>query len=168
MRIPALFFCPCDLVADIIYTYLELSNCGTSRQHGRILAYLNINLDGQIRIVWFCPRPDTPGRYLLMKVTGRDEVSKYANQRALAPTKETPEETRKRSEVVRESHEDAVCSFSQRSRDVQKAHEAIQSEPDVRMGRVRAIRAKIEKGTYEIDFDKTAEKMLKAFTDEIS
>ncbi len=104
-----------------------------------------------------------------MKVTGRDEVSRYANQKALAATKETPEEARKRSEVVRESHEDAaVCSFSQRSRDVQKAHEAIESEPDVRMGRVRAIRAKIEKGAYEIDYDRTAEKMLKAFTDEIS
>ncbi|MBN1843303.1 MAG: flagellar biosynthesis anti-sigma factor FlgM [Deltaproteobacteria bacterium] len=103
-----------------------------------------------------------------MKVTGRDEVSKYANQRALAPNNETPEEARKRSEVVRESHEDAVCSFSQRSKDVQKAHEAIQSEPDVRMGRVQTVRAKIEKGTYEIDFDKTAEKMLKTFTDEIS
>jgi len=41
----------------------------------------------------------------------------------------------------------------------------MESEPDIRFEEVQAIKKKIENGTYEIDYDKTAEKMLKAFSD---
>jgi flagellar biosynthesis anti-sigma factor FlgM len=44
----------------------------------------------------------------------------------------------------------------------------MESEPDVRSDKVQAIKKQIKNGTYKIDYDKTAEEMLKALSDEIS
>jgi len=43
----------------------------------------------------------------------------------------------------------------------------VASGPDVRLEKVSAIKDNIKKGTYEIDYDKTAENMLKAFSEKI-
>lgn len=101
-----------------------------------------------------------------MKITGDGhEIAKYMNEAAVKQTKEATEKTPAPKDVPAESQQDAVVNLSERSRDVRRAEEVIQSEPDVRSEKVQAIKDQIEKGTYEIDFDKTAEKMVKAFFD---
>ena len=47
------------------------------------------------------------------------------------------------------------------------AKEAMEAAPDVRQEKVQEIADKIKKGEYEIDFEKTAEKMVSAFFDKI-
>lgn len=44
----------------------------------------------------------------------------------------------------------------------------IDSEPDIRFDKVRAIQEEIQRGDYIIDHDRIAENMLGVFTDEIS
>jgi negative regulator of flagellin synthesis FlgM len=103
-----------------------------------------------------------------MKITPGDEISKYINETAASPTKKPAE---KASEPARESpqaKEDAVVSLSQRLKEVQKAQETIRAQADVRLERIQAIKEKVENRTYEIDYDRTAEKLLKAFSDEIT
>ena len=101
-----------------------------------------------------------------MKITGTDnEIAKHISETARTRTKEPAEKPRTPADVPTETTEDAVVNLSQRSKEVQIAKEAMQSEPDVRSEIVQDIKKKIENGTYEIDYDKTAEKMLKAFSD---
>jgi negative regulator of flagellin synthesis FlgM len=103
-----------------------------------------------------------------MKITGDGhEIAKYMNETAIRQTKEATEKTPNPNDVPAESQQDAVVELSERSIDVRRAQEVIQSEPDVRSEKVQAIKDQIEKGTYEIDFDKTAEKMVKAFFDKL-
>lgn len=52
---------------------------------------------------------------------------------------------------------------SESSREVQRAKEVIMSEPNIRSEKVRAIQEEVERGTYEIDYDKIAENMLGFF-----
>ncbi|NVM20921.1 MAG: flagellar biosynthesis anti-sigma factor FlgM [Desulfobacterales bacterium] len=103
-----------------------------------------------------------------MKITGSDnEIVKHVNEAALTRTKESAEKARTPADVPPETTGDAIVNLSQASKEVQKAKEVIESEPDVRLEKVQAIKKKIENGTFEIDYVKTAEKMLKAFSDEI-
>jgi hypothetical protein len=44
----------------------------------------------------------------------------------------------------------------------------IDSEPDIRFDKVRAIQEEIQRGDYIIDYDRIAENMLGVFTDEMS
>lgn len=44
----------------------------------------------------------------------------------------------------------------------------IDSESDIRLEKVRAIREEIQGGAYRLDCDKIAEKMLAVFIDEMS
>jgi flagellar biosynthesis anti-sigma factor FlgM len=104
-----------------------------------------------------------------MKITGTDnEIAKHIGDTARTRTKEPADKPRTPADVPTESTEDAIVHLSQRARDVQRAIEAMQSEPDVRSEKVQAIKKQIKNGTYKIDYDKTAEEMLKAFSDEIS
>jgi len=103
-----------------------------------------------------------------MKITGDGhEIVRYMNEAALRQTKEATDRTPTPNDAPAEAQQDAVVNLSERSKDVRRAEEVIRSEPDVRSEKVQAIKDKIEKGTYEIDFDKTAEKMVKAFFDEL-
>ena len=61
-----------------------------------------------------------------------------------------------------------VVNLSQGSNPNQRANNVIQLEPYIRVEKVRALRKQIERGTYQIDCDKIAEKMLGVFTDEIA
>ena len=101
-----------------------------------------------------------------MKITGVDnEIAKHVSETARTRTKEPGEKPRTPADVTTETTEDAIVNLSQRSKEIQMAKKAMESEPDVRLEQVQAIKKKIENGTYEIDYDKTAEKMLKAFSD---
>ena len=103
-----------------------------------------------------------------MKITGNGyEISKYINQAALRPGKEEAEQASTRGNIPSESTSDAIVNLSEASREVQKARGAIDSEPDIRLEKVREIQQEIEKGVYEVDYDKTAEKMLGLFIDEL-
>ena len=103
-----------------------------------------------------------------MKITGDGhEITKYMKETAVRQTKEATEKAPNPNDVPAESQQDAVVKLSERSIDVRRAQEVIKSEPDVRSEKVQAIKDKIEKGTYEIDFDKTAEKMVKAIFDKL-
>ena len=101
-----------------------------------------------------------------MKILGVDnEVAKHISETARTRTKEPAEKPRTPADVATETTEDTVVNLSQRAKEIQMARKAMESEPEVRLDKVQAIKKKIEDGTYEIDYDKTAEKMLKAFSD---
>jgi flagellar biosynthesis anti-sigma factor FlgM len=103
-----------------------------------------------------------------MKITGNGcEISKYINQAALRPGKEEAGKSPTQGNIPPESTRDAIVNLSEASREVQKAREAIDSEPDIRLEKVREMQQEIEKGAYEVDYDKTAEKMLGYFIDEM-
>jgi len=103
-----------------------------------------------------------------MKITGDGhEIAKYMNDAAVKQTQEATEKTPAPKDVPADSQQDAVVNLSERSRDVRRAEEVIRSESAIRTEKVQAIKDQIEKGTYEVDFDKTAEKMVKAFFDEL-
>ena len=101
-----------------------------------------------------------------MKITRVDnEIAKHISETARPRTEEPAERPRTPSDVSTETTEDAIVNLSQRSKEIQMAKKAMESEPDVRSEQVQAIKKKIENGTYEIDYGKTAEKVLKAFSD---
>jgi flagellar biosynthesis anti-sigma factor FlgM len=101
-----------------------------------------------------------------MKISGKDDISKYINQTVLARTEKPGKKALTPAGVPPKSEGDATVSLSQRAREVLKAHEAIQSEPDIRSEKVSAIKESIKNGTYEIDYGRTAEKILEAFSEE--
>jgi negative regulator of flagellin synthesis FlgM len=51
-------------------------------------------------------------------------------------------------------------NLSTTAKDVQNLKNAISKLPDVREEKVQALRDQIEKGTYRVDADKVAEKMV--------
>ena len=101
-----------------------------------------------------------------MKIKGNNEIANYANKLAHTETKKPGDRTSSSAHGPTATKEGAVVDLSQRSKDVQKVQQAIQSKPDVRLDKIKVIKEKLEKGTYEIDFDGTAEKMLRSFLDE--
>lgn len=103
-----------------------------------------------------------------MKITGNGyEITKYINETALSPGKEQTEKTSTEGNIPPESKGDVIVNLSEASKEVQKARDVIESEPDVRLEKVRAIQEEIERGAYEVDAEKTAEKMLGYFIDEM-
>ena len=103
-----------------------------------------------------------------MKITGTgDEIARYINETAVSRTNEAAEKPSTPTNAPPSSKGDEVVNLSETSKEVQMAKEAMGSEPDVRSEEVQAIKDRIEKGTYEINYDKTAEKMLKTFFDEM-
>ena len=101
-----------------------------------------------------------------MKIPKGDQISNYVSQKPVSRTKKRADKAPASPEMRPESQEAAIVDLSQRSMDVQRAQEAVQSAPDVRSERVRAIKERIEKGTYEVKYDETAENMLKIFSRE--
>ena len=102
-----------------------------------------------------------------MKIRSGNEIADYVNRSNPGEVKKSEENAPHEQRRLENSKDGAFVDLSQRSKDVQRLQKAIQSEPDMRMEKVEAIRKKIEKGEYEIDADATAEKMLKTFFDEM-
>lgn len=102
-----------------------------------------------------------------MKITSGNEIANYVNRSSLGESKKAGDKTEKSENHHQEQKEGAVVDLSQKSLDVQKAQAVIHSEPDIRMEKVKAIKERIEKGEYEIDYGKTAEKILQSFTDDL-
>ena len=102
-----------------------------------------------------------------MKISGKDEISRYVNQTVLSKTEKPARKVSTAASASQKSEGGTTVSLSQKAKQVQKVHETIQSEPDIRSQRVSAIKDNIKNGTYKIDYDKIAEKILEAFSEEI-
>ncbi len=62
---------------------------------------------------------------------------------------------------------DAVVNLSRVSKEVQLAKEVIESAPDIREGKVAAVKEKIESGSYQVDNQAVAEKLVNEFIDDL-
>ncbi len=63
--------------------------------------------------------------------------------------------------------QDSIVHLSKASKEVQLAEKVIAETADIRADKVAEIRAKIESGTYEIDHEKVAVKMIDSHLDEL-
>lgn len=98
-----------------------------------------------------------------MKITGnRGEISKYVNDSKVSSTKDSAKEGSTADSTSVRGQDDTV-NLSQMSKDVNRAKEAMAASPDIRADKVQPLKEQIANGTYEVDFEKTAEKMIKAF-----
>ena len=52
-------------------------------------------------------------------------------------------------------------ALSSKAKDIQKIHEAIKNSPDIRVGKVKRVKAEIAEGRFHVNSDKLAEKILK-------
>jgi flagellar biosynthesis anti-sigma factor FlgM len=98
-----------------------------------------------------------------MKIHSNAEIAAQVNRSRSAETKRPEGNTSTVKPADEGSGEGAIVEFSQRSKDVQQVYEILQSQPDVRAEKIRAIKERIEKEVYEIDFEGTADNMLKSF-----
>ena len=103
-----------------------------------------------------------------MKISGNDELNKYINEPTLKRTQDLGEKPRTPAEDTPAGAGDGtVVQLSPRAKEIQVARETIDSEPDVRLDKVIEFSDKVREGTYEIDHEKTAEKMVTAFLDKM-
>ena len=65
----------------------------------------------------------------------------------------------RRDDVGGEGPDAAV--FSQRAKDIKTAFEALQAAPEVRSAEVSVLRAQITEGTFQVDEDALAEKLMR-------
>lgn len=72
----------------------------------------------------------------------------------------------KNQEIKSESR-DTIVNLSHASKELRLASEAIASAPDIREDKIAEIRDKIESGTYRIDNQTVADKMVGSFIDEL-
>lgn len=63
---------------------------------------------------------------------------------------------------------DAVVNLSEASKEIQLAQKAVGETPDIRTEKVEAIKAEVDNNTYEIDYDKVAEKIVGAIFDDFA
>ena len=103
-----------------------------------------------------------------MKIEGSNEITTQIRKSAFTETKRSDDNLSTAKHHKEEPDEGAIVDFSERSKDIQRIQQVVQSQPDVRSDKVKAIKEKIEKGTYEIDFEKTASKILNAFFDDLT
>ncbi len=99
-----------------------------------------------------------------MKVKGGNEIAKYLSNRALAKTGKLTEKDPLRKNDLSKDAATTVVNLSQRSKEVLKAQQVIKSTTNIRAEKVQAIKERVEEGSYQIDHDKIAEKMLKSLS----
>jgi len=57
--------------------------------------------------------------------------------------------------------------ISGRSKEMAKAHEALSATPEVRQNKVEDVKARLANGSYEVDADEVANKMILDFLNEM-
>lgn len=93
-----------------------------------------------------------------MEITPKDSVNieAYVNQvqdkDKVDATSEQPEKQQTKADTV---------VLSDTAKKIQEAQTQLEAIPDVREDKVAQLKEQIEKGTYEIDEEKIADKMLK-------
>ena len=88
-----------------------------------------------------------------MKIEGSNEITTQVRKSAFTETKQPEDKSSTAKHGSADAEEGAIVDFSERSKDIQRIQQVLQSQPDVRSDKVKAIKEKIEKGTYEIDFE---------------
>lgn len=101
-----------------------------------------------------------------MKVEGSNEIATHVKRSGWAEARQPDNKTSLPKGLDRAGEQDAIVDFSRRSKDIQSVQRILQSEPDVRPEKVRAIKQKIQQGTYALDPDQMAEKILQSILDE--
>ncbi len=92
-----------------------------------------------------------------MEITPKDSVNieAYVNQvqekDKVDAASEQPEQQQNKSDTV---------ELSNAAKDIQEAQKQLEAIPDVREDKVAELKEQIENGTYEIDEQKIADKML--------
>lgn len=93
-----------------------------------------------------------------MEITPKDSVNieAYANQvqekDKVDAAAEQPEKQQNKADTV---------ALSNAAKNIQEAQKQLEAIPDVREDKVAELKEQIENGTYEIDAEKIADKMLK-------
>jgi len=95
-------------------------------------------------------------------------MTKWVNGTALSPLKQQDEKAFSQSNVLAELQGNTFVNFSDTSDHVRRGERDIDSEPDIRLDKVYAIRQEIQSGAYNVDYDKIAENVLDVFMDEVS
>lgn len=104
-----------------------------------------------------------------MKITGNGDITKYINDATVNKTQETGKGNNAAApDAAPDAKKDTVVNLSQKSRDVQAAQKAVEVQPDIRAEKVQTIADKISNGTYAVDPEKTAEKIMQAFFEEMA
>jgi negative regulator of flagellin synthesis FlgM len=93
-----------------------------------------------------------------MEITPKDSVNieAYVNQ---VQDKEKNDE--KAEEAAKQQQKADTVELSDTAQKIQEAKKQLESIPDVREEKVARLKEQIENGTYEIDAEKIADKMLK-------
>ncbi len=93
-----------------------------------------------------------------MEITPKDSVNieSYVNQvqdkDKVDAASEQPQQQQTKADTV---------ALSNAAKDIQEAQKQLEAIPDVREDKVAQLKEQIENGTYEIDEEKIADKMLK-------
>ena len=95
-------------------------------------------------------------------------MTKYVNETTLNPSKQRNEKAFSQSNMLTELKRNTIVNLSDASNHVRRTERDIDSEPDIRLEKVRAIRQEIQSGAYKVNYDKIAENMLGVFIDEMS
>ena len=103
-----------------------------------------------------------------MKISGNGDITKYINDATVNKTQETGKNNAAAPDAAPDAKKDTVVNLSQKSRDVQAAQKAVEAQPDIRAEKVQTIADKISNGTYRVDPEKTAEKIMQAFFEEMA
>jgi len=93
-----------------------------------------------------------------MEITPKDSVNieTYVNQvqekDKVDTASEQPEKQQAKADTV---------ELSDTGKRIQEAHKQLESIPDIREEKVAQLKEQVENGTYEVDAEKVADKMLK-------
>jgi negative regulator of flagellin synthesis FlgM len=93
-----------------------------------------------------------------MEITPKDSVNieAYVNQvqekDKVDATSEQPEKQQAKADTV---------ELSETGKRVQEAHKQLESIPDIREEKVAQLKEQVENGTYEVDAEQVADKMIK-------
>lgn len=94
-----------------------------------------------------------------MKITKIDDVTTQAIQKYQKTDKvegQAPEQSR----AINNSSPEEKVNLSTTAKEVQKIKSAIDELPDVREEKILDLKNRIEQGTYQVDAEKIAEKMV--------
>jgi flagellar biosynthesis anti-sigma factor FlgM len=95
-------------------------------------------------------------------------MTKSVNERAQSPWKKWNEKGLAPSNMPNEAEGNTSVNLYELSKQTRRAERVIDSESDMRLEKVRAIREEIQRGAYTIQYDRIAENMLDVFVDEMS
>jgi len=94
-----------------------------------------------------------------MKILGSSDVAHYVQNKVLTENAPVVNSTPPAEDTHRENRITKV-SLSQKSKDSLKAREIIGQLSDIREEKIESIKEKLKAGTYEVETDQIADKLL--------